>query len=332
MRSCLLVICTLWAAACTSAPGDDNVVGPFEPGGGKADGSAPYGSLSQIGGDGLYFVRAANGVEYSFDLMLGTNPDTTVPIIYLSGIAARQGGSAEDPFLDRLQQAGRTVIKLMLPGQGETLARDIESTGGTSIDAGGDDWILPDEQAQSIIDTLDAFGFQEPVHIAGVSYGGAISAATKNRFPNRIDKVLLMSPHSTPQAQNTGFRDLNYYTWKNGYWDFFGYHPGAKAALQSLFAPPELFAGKEDQWYEALYEIWLGVDEYPTPQVISDMDDVHVLSVPGDTDAPPELLEPAMANNPNGTFTLAVGHDRQHFITGEAPEYAADWLLGKLGQ
>ncbi|MGE0171852.1 MAG: alpha/beta fold hydrolase [Oligoflexales bacterium] len=302
-----------------------------------------YASLLQLP-EGTGYVRLDSGMEISIDLKRGSNGDSEPPIIYLSGIAARQGGSAEDPFLKRLNDAGHTIVKVMLQCQGETLKRDIDNTGGSSVNAApgafdgpdssrDDDMVTPEEQAATLIATLDALGIQAPVHMAGVSYGGGITAATKKLYPNRVAKAFLMAPHATPQASDPfNMRFFNYYSWKNGGWNLFTFPatwiPGAKDRVG--FAPSQVLQNDAEMFKEAIYEIWLGIDDFNTPAVISNMNDVHVLAVPGDTVGPPELLGPAMKNNSNGTYQLAVGHDRQHFITGEAPDYAAKWLLERL--
>jgi pimeloyl-ACP methyl ester carboxylesterase len=304
---------------------------------------APYASLVEFG-EGNPYVKLASGMEISVDVKLTPEAATKPPIVYLSGIAARQGGSAEDPFLDRLQAAGHSLIKVMLQCQGETLKKDIDNTGGASVNAApfafdgpnssdDDDMVLPEEQAAIVIATLDALGIKAPVHVAGVSYGGAISAAVKKKYPDRIAKAFLLAPHATPQAQDPfNTRNFSYNSWKNGAWNYFVFPPkwipGAKDRVG--FGPPAVLRNDEEMFMEAIYEIWLGIDEFNTAAVIEDMDDVHVLAVPGDTVGPPEILGPAMENNSRGSYQLAVGHDLQHFITGEAPDYAADWLLKKL--
>jgi pimeloyl-ACP methyl ester carboxylesterase len=313
-------------------------VGPLPPN----SSSAPFASLSQVG-EGVHNIRTSDGTEISVDVMLGSNPANSRPFVYLSGIAARQGGSAEDPFLDAIRAAGHTVIKVMLPGQGETLANDIEHSGGDSINqpppgfVSDDDQIMPAAQAQAVIDVLDALGIRQPVDIGGISYGGAISAATAASFPDRIGKTILLAPHSYPQATNHGMRISNYEAWKEGWdggymgWIWVPAFDGAKDNL-AKFSTPASLRGNEELYHEALFELWWGVDSYNTAADIRAMDDVYVMAIPEDGDAPPEILEPAMAGHPTDRYKLAVEHPRKHFITGLEPGYAAEWVNEKLAE
>jgi pimeloyl-ACP methyl ester carboxylesterase len=59
----------------------------------------------------------------------------------------------------------------------------------------------PDESLEAVVAWLDELivGLEapEPVSLAGMSYGGALAAQYALKFPDRLDKLVLLAPVTT---------------------------------------------------------------------------------------------------------------------------------------
>src|SRR5581483_4429576 len=99
---------------------------------------------------------------------LAQHAATTQPMVLLDGIAARFDRNAS--FEDMVQKKDQTIITVVLPGQGETLAKD-RLKGGRAVEEDS----KPEAKAKAVTEVLDALGVKQPVGVIGFSYGGAIA-------------------------------------------------------------------------------------------------------------------------------------------------------------
>ncbi|WP_157720359.1 alpha/beta fold hydrolase [Friedmanniella luteola] len=125
-----------------------------------------------------------------------------IPLLALSGSPgdARQTLAAFEPaFVGR---TGWRRLHLDLPGQGRTP---------------GPDWIRTyDDVLQAVVEFLDEVVGDQPVAVAGISYGSTLATALRHGHPERVLATLQLSPAndvepdglSTPVVrEDTGFRE-----------------------------------------------------------------------------------------------------------------------------
>jgi hypothetical protein len=152
--------------------------------------------------------------------------------------------------------------------------------------------------------------------------------AAKAYHPDRVDRVLAMAPDAAPQTRNPFFDWMRDNPFVPGQWKM-----GVKSTLRDLFGtPPEALANEPEAFYEGLYRLLIGVDDFNFRGAVRGQSGIHILAVPGDSVGPPDILEEAAQGaGEQGSFTLAPEEYRgKHFITGLAPEYAAEWAMNAL--
>jgi pimeloyl-ACP methyl ester carboxylesterase len=288
--------------------------------------TGPYAALARRG-DFSGFVKTKAGELFVTVRVSKKDPGGEKPLVYLDGLAARRNRS--DMMADKFRDEGdRTVISILLPGQGETLLRDVEKTGGNSL---ADD-LRDSDQAQAVVDALDALGVTKPVDIFGLSYGGAIAAATKRDHPDRIDQALLAAPHVQSEAR----AKLGPMGWAmlHNPWNFMGmsmYRAAAKSTLSNAFGTPPLFKDHPGAFAEALFRLSMGIDDNELYRTLAGVKGVHILAVPGDSASPPALDEKAVKAAHHGELTMAPdAFNGMHDIVSASPELVVMWVTQTL--
>lgn len=286
----------------------------------------PYATLAK-GGDFSRTVLTPSGEIFVTVRVGKQDAGNEKPMVYLDGLAARR--SRADLMADMFRDHGdKTVISVLLKGQGETLLKDLEKTGGQSI---ADD-ITDEEQAKVIIDVLDALGVKAPVDVFGLSYGGAIAAATAKLHPDRIDNALLVASHSRSQAR----AQMGEAAWKmaTSPWNPWGnmmYRSAAKSVLAKSYGNPELFKDHPGAFGDALFRLSMGIDNNELERTTRGVDNVHVLVAEGDTASPVEINREAVAAAKSGSVTVAPEElTGKHDLVSADPEHVVSWVNAKL--
>lgn len=290
--------------------------------------TGPYAALAKRG-DFSGYVVTASGQELFVTVRVAKNdPGNERPLVYLDGLAARR--SRSDMMADKFRdEGGRTVISVLLPGQGETLLRDLQKNRGRSLNND----IKDTHQAQAVVEALDALGVDEPVDIFGLSYGGAIAAATERDHGSRIENVLLVAPHVRSQARD----EMGELTWQmmaNNPWNPMGntmYRSAAKSTLAKAFGVPELFKDHPQAFPEALFRLSMGIDKNELDRTTRGSENVHVLVAEGDGASPLAYNQKAVDAAGSGSLTVAPDSFKgQHDLVSASPELVVMWVTAKL--
>lgn len=294
------------------APGDAAPVTTTTPAKG------PFGALAKRGElSGL--LKLAGGAEVFVSVKLAKNPAANRPVVMLDGVAARYERNAT--FEDLVKAKDQSIITVYLPGQGETLAADRKKGGRmTSSD------IEQEDQARTVIAVLDALGVSEPVGIAGLSYGGAIAAQAEKMFPDRFSKVMLVAPY----VESTG-KQSPMYGMMNNPWNPFGqqmYRSATRTMLEQLFpVQPKVLQPFPGAFYDGLYRLTMGLEDFELDDTVKGMDDVHFLVVPEDTASPPAGNAKAFKGAHTGTFTSAPSTEAgNHDLVRANGQLVATWI------
>lgn len=308
---------------------DPAALGPAHSASGKSKAAVvtgPYASLAKRG-DFSGTVLTASGEIFVSVRVAKTKPGTERPMVYLAGLAATRDRS--EPLADKLRDdGGKTIIAILLEGQGETLLRDLEKHGGQSISND----ISDTEQVKVVLEVLDALGVHAPVDILGLSYGGAIAAATKREAPDRIRETLLVAPHVRSQAKEL----MGVAAWQlaNSPWNPFGhsmYRTAAKATLAKAFGGLELFKDHPGAFSEALFRLSMGIDKNELADVTQGMENLHILVAGKDRASPLVHNQAAIDAADGGSLTVAPeAVEDEHDLVGESPELVVRWVTERL--
>jgi pimeloyl-ACP methyl ester carboxylesterase len=249
-------------------------------------------------------------------------------MVLLDGIAARS--DRNDAFEELVQNKDQTIISVFLTGQGETLARALERGSGSL-----ENDISADDQAKTLVETLDALGIEKPVGVLGLSYGGAIAAEAKKRYPDRFDKLLLLSSYVRSPAKSMPFYDLVMHNPFNPLGPMM-YRTLAKEALTQHFNEvPQVLSGAADAFHEALFRMSMGVEDFELDRTLNGLENVHMLVVANDPMTSADAQARSFRGAGTGSFTRAPStDDGQHdLLRGDgqlAASWAADVMAGRI--
>lgn len=288
--------------------------------------AGPFEALAKKG-EFQGFVKTRSGAEVFVSVKLGKNPGANRPVVMLDGIAARY--ERNTGFENLVKQKDQSIISIYLPGQGETLAKDM-GAGGRSVRND----IQQEDQAKAVIEVLDALGVKEPVGVAGLSYGGAIAAQAEKMFPNRFNKVMLIAPFVESQGKSSP-----YYAMMNNPWNPWGgmmYRSATKSTLERLFPNvPTVLQPHRGAFHEGLFRLTMGLEDFELKSTVKGMEDVHFLVVPQDGASPPEGNRSAFKGAKTGSFTSAPpseagNHDLVRANGSLVASWVADVMAGRV--
>lgn len=288
--------------------------------------TGPFSALAKKG-EFQGFVKTKSGVEVFVSVKLGKNPGANRPVVMLDGVAARY--ERNTGFENLVKQKDQSLISIYLPGQGETLAKDV-ATGSRSVRND----IQQEDQAKAVIEVLDALGVKDPVGIAGLSYGGAIAAQAEKMFPDRFNKVMLIAPY----VESAG-KSSPYYSMMNNPWNPWGasmYRSSTKASLEQLFPNvPTVLQPHPGAFHEGLFRLTMGLEDFELDETVKGMEDVHFLVVPRDTASSPAGNEAAFKGAKTGSYTMAPpseagNHDLVRANGSLVASWVADVMAGRV--
>lgn len=312
------------------APSDDFGAAAPAPAASSGKASAVKGPFAELAkrGDFDGYVRTASGADVYVSIKLAKNAATTEPMVLLDGIAARFDRNSG--FETMVQQKNQSIITVFLPGQGETLAKDM-AKGGHSVDHD----ISPSDQAKALVEVLDALGVKDPVGVMGLSYGGAIAAEAKHDFPNRFDKALLVAPFTQSEGKSSPFYDMMNHNPFNPFGPMM-YREAAKVTLQQTFNyVPEVLQKFPGAFQDGLFRLSMGLEDFELKDSVKNGENVHFLVVPGDTASNPDDDIKAFGGAKTGSFMLAPAQDagKHDLIRGDGAlvaTWASDVMAGRL--
>ncbi|MBL8951799.1 MAG: alpha/beta fold hydrolase [Myxococcaceae bacterium] len=286
----------------------------------------PFAALAKRG-DFTGYVTTASGTDVFVSIKLAKNPAANRPVVLLDGVAARY--ERNSAFEGLVAAKDQSIISIFLPGQGETLARDMEK-GGRSLKSD----IEQEAQAKVVIETLDALGVKEPVGVLGLSYGGAIAAQVEKQFPDRVAKVMLVAPFVRSQGKSSPMYDMM----MNNPWNPLGptmYRSAAKSTLERTFNHvPDVLKAHRGAFHEGLFRLSMGLEDYDLKDTVKGMREVHFLVVPEDGASDPNDNLAAFKGAATGSFAVAPDTDagKHDLIRGDGnlvATWAADVMAGR---
>lgn len=286
----------------------------------------PFAALAKRG-DFNGYVKTASGADVYVSVKLAKNAATNRPMVLLDGVAARYDRNSA--FEKLVTAKDQSIISIFLPGQGETLAKDMEK-GGRSIRND----IEQEQQAKTVIEVLDALGVKDPVGVLGLSYGGAIAAQAEKQYPNRFNKVMLVAPYVKSEGKSSPYYNMM----MNNPWNPFGpsmYRAAAKSTLEKTFNyEPEVLQKFPGAFHEGLLRLSMGLEDFELADVVKGMEDVHWLVVPGDGASDPNQNAEAFKGAKTGSFVMAPNTDagKHDLIRGDGAlvaTWAADVMAGR---
>lgn len=318
--------------------------------GNHAPASAPtaYAKIAQMGNHAGY-VTTKSGQEIYVSIRLGKNPEKT-PTVFVGGLTHCHDFS-KDFEKNVSERYGHTMVTVLLPGQGETL----KQTAQKGICANQCDF-SPEAQVKVLRETLEALEINGKVHIAGLSYGGAIAGAFQKMHPELVDKTLLISPYIINAMRADPMRGT-IHAMMNNPWNPFGkimYDSAMKMGLMmgsemmsmmstmlglggrspipgmGYVGRPDVLSDHITHFHDAVYGLTMGLDPFDLSHAIENSKNVHMLHVPGDMLSPPDQNMRAFGRVKHGSFKTAnplnAGNWGCHDLVVHQPRETARWV------
>jgi pimeloyl-ACP methyl ester carboxylesterase len=280
--------------------------------------SEPFKALASRG-EFAGYLKIASGQVVFVSVKLGKDASKKPPLIMLDGIAARY--ERNTAFEDLVKKSGQSIVSIYLPGQGETLAKDM-AAGGASLRSD----IEQEDQAKTVIGVLDALGIKNQVGVAGLSYGGAIAAQCEAQYPDRFSKVMVVAPYVRSQGSSNPWSGMLNNPWNP--WGASMYRAAVKSTLTSMFNyTPDVLKAHPGAFHEGLYRLTMGLEDYDLKDTVRGMKDLHFLVVPEDGASPPEQNKDAFNGVGTGSFTSAPASEAgNHDLVRANGPLVAKWL------
>lgn len=279
----------------------------------------PYAALAARG-DFKGYVRTASGQDVYVSIRLGVDAKKRPPVVFLDGLAARYERNQD--FEKAVSSKGQTIISVFLPGQGETLKKDIDTTGGRSIASD----ISAESQAKVVAEVLDALQVTNEVSVLGLSYGGAIAAEFARLHDDRVKETMLVAPYTESQAKQYPWYNLINNPWNP--WGRMWFEQSARTTLARSFpTPPTDLKEHKSEWHEGLYRLTMGLESFALDRAVKGREDVNFLIVPDDGASPERQNDAAHDRAKNATWTKAPDTlSGKHDLVRADPELVATWV------
>lgn len=247
-------------------------------------------------------------------------------VILLNGLTYET--SSWDAFVEHLSPLGFGILRYDPKGMGKTLAAD----------GPVQDQINIEDQARDLNLLTRKLGLTGKLNLLGLSYGGGLAIVFGGLYPERTNKVILMSPYSEPLASE----DLLIRSEIAGNRMTFPFNPATDEELYAYFlrqiiyfvdpiAEPSILSSPLKP--EAVFQMTQGIRKYDILGASKNLpqDSVHLMVAGQDQYIPRPVLQKFWDQLPLGSQASRVLIDfSEHKIPEAFPEFAAKWVGGIL--
>lgn len=266
------------------------------------------------------FVKIRGQRELFVDYL---KPSAGKPVVVLlNGLTYRTG--VWDSFVKELKGEGLGILRYDPMGHGKTMAK--AGRPSESIEA--------DEQVKDLNSLLSTLGIRKPVHLVGLSYGGAIGTMFTLAHPAKVASLILMAPFTKPLdsqdqqirlhiAQTRAMYPLNPAS-DDELYDFF-----LKQIVYATYPMVEPIVLEHPWKLESTFRLVQGVRKFKAEDVVDQLPEasVHLMVAEWDQYIAPKILEDLWKQIPKRArqSRLIINHS-EHKIPEAMPSFSAKWV------
>lgn len=243
-------------------------------------------------------------------------------IVLLNGLTYRTG--IWDAFVNELKGDGLGILRYDPMGHGKTMVKY-----GYPSEA-----IQADDQVKDLHSLLSALSIKKPVHLLGLSYGGAIGTMYAVKYPKKVASLILMAPFTKPLdsqdqqirlhiAQTRFMFPFNNAT-DDELYDYF-----LKQIIYATYALAEPIVLEHPYKMESTFRLVQGVRKFKASDVVNQLPDasVHLIVADKDQYIEPKILEDLWTQIPKRSrlSRLFINHS-EHKIPEAMPNFSAEWV------
>ncbi|MGZ3651371.1 MAG: alpha/beta hydrolase [Bdellovibrionota bacterium] len=207
---------------------------------------------------------------------------------------------------------------------------------GKTLEANGEvkDIITLSQQVDDLAQVLDNRGIDK-ANLAGLSYGGGVGLAFAQKFPGRVDKLILMAPYVKALQQQDQYLTQQVKMFKM-------MHPTDKRSDDEIYdfeaLKPFIFqnypiyepAVKKHPWrIGAVWEMVRGIRKFKATDIIHDLSNTHIHLIMAGKDQyvpAPDHMEFWNALGNESKLSRIVMAGSEHKMPEAIPHFLAGWL------
>jgi pimeloyl-ACP methyl ester carboxylesterase len=266
------------------------------------------------------FVKIRGDRELFVDYI---KPTAGKPIVVLlNGLTYRTG--VWDAFVKELKGDGLGILRYDPMGHGKTMVKY-----GYPAEV-----IEADNQVKDLNSLLSALSIKKPVHLLGLSYGGAIGTMYTVKYPKKVASLILMAPFTKPLdsqdqqirlhiAQTRFMFPFNKAT-DDELYDYF-----LKQIIYATYPLVEPIVLEHPYKLESTFRLVQGVRKFKASDVADQLPDasVHLIVADKDQYIEPKILEDLWKQIPKRArlSRLFINHS-EHKIPEAMPNFSAEWV------
>lgn len=243
-------------------------------------------------------------------------------IVLLNGLTYRTG--IWDAFVNELKGDGLGILRYDPMGHGKTMVKH-----GYPSEV-----IEADDQVKDLGALLSALSIKNPVHLLGLSYGGAIGTMFTVKYPKKVASLILMAPFTKPlDSQDQQIR-LHIAQTRV----MFPFNPASDDELYDFFLKQIIYATypmvepivlEHPYKLESTFRLVQGVRKFKASDVVDQLPDnsVHLIVADKDQYIEPKILEDLWTQIPKRArlSRLFIDHS-EHKIPEAMPNFSAEWI------
>lgn len=271
------------------------------------------------------WVKVDSGRELFVDIIY---PQQNMPIVVLlNGLTATTQNW--EVLAQSLAQKGIGVVRFDFYGQGMTLAKYGAPKGAISYK----------NQADDLKSLLVKLNVPQPYNFVGHSYGGGISQAFIEKYPQLIKNVILMAPYTRPvdsqdfwiQSQVIATKMVPPFMFmdRDQLYDYY-----LRNLIFTTYPLAEPSILKVPNKLEATFRLVQGIRKY-LPELIANKlpaGTVHLMLGANDTLVLPYVMDTFWRNaNPKARMSRILLQSTNHYINDVAPKFSAAWIAQIVG-
>ncbi len=243
-------------------------------------------------------------------------------IVLLNGLTYRTG--VWDAFVQELKGDGLGILRYDPVGHGKTMVKYGYPT----------EVIEADDQVKDLNSLLSALSIKKPVHLLGLSYGGAIGTMFTVKYPKKVASLIMMAPFTKPlDSQDQQIR-LHIAQTRA----MFPFNPSSDDELYDYFLKQIIYATyplvepivlEHPYKLESTFRLVQGVRKFKAADVVDQLPDasVHLIVADKDQYIEAKILEDLWTQLPKRArlSRLFINHS-EHKIPESMPHFSAEWI------
>lgn len=229
-----------------------------------------------------------------------------------------------DDFVKATSKYNFNILRYDPKGMGETLLKE-----GPPASA-----IRVEDQAQDLFVLTSKLEIKKPLNLLGLSYGGGLALVFTQKFPDSVNKLILMSPYTEAMESQDKIIRLQMATTRatNPFMkvtddELYGFFLRQNVYTAYPITEPSMY---EHPWkFEAVYQMAEGIRKFRASTMVEKIPShtLHLMVAEKDQYIPREVMDrfwDIVPESARASRVIVLGSE--HKIPEDKPQFAAKWV------